>query len=177
MTSSNESRTRSKDIILTPLGRRVKELAKVTGVVALAATTAVVALGSKDTSRTSAEMAPVSAIEIPDTKKLEAMDTMVAKELAKGPEAEDLVVNDGLTFTIGPSSTVVDAMTRVDKRANPSGDNIFQTKATTASAENFNPDREYVYPEDEAIMWQDAELTAANGRAVLLAIPVNRPEL
>lgn len=166
--SVNETRSTKRDERVFSAGRVIARRA-------LLATT-LIGVGVAIGLSTSGEDTPVNASATNNVEQLEAMDAMVSRELAKGPQDNDLIVNDGLTFTIGPSGTVGEAMTRVDRRANPSGPSILQTKATTASAENFKPNNAYVFPEDRIVMWQDTELTAVDGQSVLLAMPADRLE-
>lgn len=162
MATSHESRNRSKDIVWTPLGEQVKRWTKIAGVTAVAATAAIWTI----THETTGDTVNASAAH-----NLEAMDKDIEHELHKGPRGKDTVLG---TFTIGPSDTVANAMIREDERAHI-GQSILQLKATTASANNFNPEG-IVQTGDRIVMWNDAELSAEYGRSALLAVPVERPE-
>ncbi len=163
MTTSHKSRSRSNEIVWTPLGERVKKATKIVGVATIAAAASAGIISIK----TAGDVANVSA-----TQNLEAMDKDIDRELSKGPQGKDIAFQ---SFSIGPSDTVANAMVREDERAHI-GQSMIQLKATTASANNFNPEG-VVQAEDEVRMWRDAELSEKYGHATLLAIPVERPEL
>jgi hypothetical protein len=97
------------------------------------------------------------------------MDRAIKRELEKGPQPSegDVILNDGESFTVGPSSTVGNAMIRIDERA-ALEQGMLQAKATTESAAAVQPEA-VVLPETRLIMWEDAQLRQFGETALLAA--------
>lgn len=171
-TIHNSSPRHRLEIKPTRLGEQVAKTTKRAGMIALAATAAfaVTKVGGETPTLVSASQTGA------------AMDALIEKELAKGPQKADVILNNGQAFTIAPSATVANAMIRIDQRAAPvdhitQSTDILSTKATTASVNTFRNETDTVFPEDQVVMWEDAELSEQYGQDVLLALPADQVQL
>ncbi len=172
-TTHNSSPRHSSEIKPTRLGEQVAKTMKRAGVLAVAATAAFVVTKVGGETPTLVSASQTGA----------AMDALIEKELAKGPQKADVILNNGQAFPISPSSTVANAMIRIDQRAAPvdhitQSTDILSTKATTASVNTFNNEAYTVLPEDQqVVLWEDAELSEQYGQDVLLALPADQVRL